>query len=68
MLINSQQCLIDNNPFTRANSMPEEIALSVTDPLFKSLRIRNTLFSNRIMSTSHACGLEEDGGMPGETY
>ncbi len=48
--------------------MPEEIALSVTDPLFKSLRIRNTLFSNRIMSTSHACGLEEDGGMPGETY
>ena len=38
------------------------------DPLFQPLTIRGVTFRNRIMSTSHACGLEEDGGMPGETY
>ncbi|MDE0715441.1 MAG: N-methylproline demethylase, partial [Gammaproteobacteria bacterium] len=30
--------------------------------------IRGKRFRNRIMSTSHACGLEEDGGMPAERY
>ena len=39
-----------------------------TDPLLQPLSIRHVTFRNRIMSTSHACGLEEDGGMPGETY
>ncbi len=38
------------------------------DPLLTSFSIRHVTFSNRIMSTSHACGLEENGGMPGETY
>ena len=37
------------------------------DPLFQPLRIRNVEFRNRIMSTSHACGLEENG-MPLERY
>ncbi len=39
----------------------------MTDPLFQPLTIRNVTFKNRIMSTSHACGLEE-GGMPKERY
>lgn len=38
------------------------------DPLLQPLTIRHVTFRNRIMSTSHACGLEVDGGMPGETY
>ena len=39
----------------------------MADPLFQPLTIRNVTFKNRIMSTSHACGLEE-GGMPKERY
>ncbi len=39
----------------------------MADPLFQPLTIRNITFKNRIMSTSHACGLEE-GGMPKERY
>ena len=39
----------------------------MTDPLLQPLTIRNVTFKNRIMSTSHACGLEE-GGMPKERY
>ncbi len=39
----------------------------MTDPLFQPLTVRNVTFKNRIMSTSHACGLEE-GGMPKERY
>ncbi len=38
------------------------------DPLLTEFSIRHVTFRNRIMSTSHACGLEENGGMPGETY
>ena len=38
------------------------------DPLLKPFSIRHITFRNRVMSTSHACGLEEDGGLPGETY
>lgn len=37
------------------------------DPLLQPLTIRNLTLRNRIMSTSHASGLEE-GGMPGEAY
>ncbi|QRM36146.1 NADH:flavin oxidoreductase [Microvirga sp. VF16] len=37
------------------------------DPLLQPLTIRKLTLRNRIMSTSHACGLEE-GGMPGEAY
>ncbi|MXZ81819.1 MAG: NADH:flavin oxidoreductase [Gammaproteobacteria bacterium] len=39
-----------------------------TDPLMMPLSIRDVTFRNRIMSTSHACGLEEGPGIPGETY
>lgn len=38
------------------------------DPLLTPLSIRNATFRNRIMSTSHACGLEEEGGMPAGKY
>src|SRR5436305_6814060 len=37
------------------------------DPLLQLLRIKSVVFKNRIMSTSHACGLES-GGMPLEAY
>lgn len=37
------------------------------DPLFRPLTIKRLTLRNRFMSTSHACGLEEDG-MPGEAY
>src|SRR5579884_3182793 len=37
------------------------------DPLLQPFQIRHVGFKNRVMSTSHACGLEE-GGMPAERY
>ncbi|ORE95092.1 NADH:flavin oxidoreductase [Aurantimonas sp. 22II-16-19i] len=37
------------------------------DPLLQPLTIRHLTLRNRIMSTSHACGLEV-GGMPQEAY
>lgn len=37
------------------------------DPLLQPLTIKHLRLRNRIMSTSHACGLEE-GGMPSERY
>ena len=38
-----------------------------TDPLLAPLIIKHLRLRNRIMSTSHACGLEE-GGLPKERY
>jgi len=38
-----------------------------SDPLLQPLRIRHLTLRNRVMSTSHAAGLEEDG-MPAERY
>ncbi|MDO9525693.1 MAG: NADH:flavin oxidoreductase [Gemmobacter sp.] len=40
---------------------------SKTDPLLKPLTIRGLTLRNRIMSTSHACGLQVDGS-PQEAY
>ena len=40
---------------------------SMTDPLLEPFRLKHLMLRNRIMSTSHACGLEE-GGMPRERY
>ena len=37
------------------------------DPLFQPLRIKHLTLKNRIMSTSHASGMD-DGGMPAERY
>ena len=39
----------------------------MSDPLLSPFSIRGVTFRNRIMSTSHACGLEE-GGMPADRY
>ena len=39
----------------------------MSDPLLTPFSIRGVTFRNRIMSTSHACGLEEDG-MPADRY
>ena len=46
----------------------EQYRLSLmADPLFQPLSIKGLTLKNRIMSTSHACGLD-DHGMPAETY
>lgn len=37
------------------------------DPLFQPLQIKHLTLKNRIMSTSHACGMD-DLGMPAERY
>src|SRR6185312_12725325 len=50
----------DSRPETR----PSDAA---KDPLLQPLALKHLRLRNRIMSTSHACGLEE-GGMPGERY
>ena len=41
--------------------------MTTTDPLLQSITIGHLKIRNRIMSTSHACGLE-DGGMPTDRY
>lgn len=46
--------------------MTDELNAS-KDPLLSPFRIKSVVFKNRIMSTSHACGLH-DGHMPGERY
>lgn len=50
-------------PMTETTARP---ALA-RDPLFQPLRIKGLALKNRVMSTSHAAGLEE-GGMPKERY
>ena len=40
---------------------------TASDPLLQPFRLKHLTLRNRIMSTSHACGLVE-GGMPGERY
>ena len=40
---------------------------AVSDPLLQPFRLKHLTLKNRIMSTSHACGLAE-GGMPSERY
>ncbi|MFY0611985.1 MAG: NADH:flavin oxidoreductase, partial [Hyphomicrobiaceae bacterium] len=41
--------------------------LKSTDPLLQPFQLKHLRLRNRIMSTSHACGLEE-GGMPRDRY
>ena len=40
---------------------------TASDPLLQPFRLKHLTLKNRIMSTSHACGLVEDG-MPSERY
>ncbi|MBT7611974.1 MAG: NADH:flavin oxidoreductase, partial [Rhodospirillaceae bacterium] len=40
---------------------------TTTDPLLQPLRLKHLTLKNRVMSTSHACGLHE-GGMADERY
>ena len=40
---------------------------AVSDPLLQPFRLKHLTLKNRIMSTSHACGLAA-GGMPSERY
>jgi 2,4-dienoyl-CoA reductase-like NADH-dependent reductase (Old Yellow Enzyme family) len=47
--------------------LPEAKGGARRDPLLQPLKLKQLALRNRIMSTSHACGLEEDG-MPGERY
>ena len=42
--------------------------MSEADPLLSPFQLKHLTLKNRVMSTSHACGLEEEDGMPAETY
>lgn len=44
--------------------MPDTVT---KDPLLQPITIKHLTIRNRIMSTSHACGLHDDG-MPAEQY
>ena len=39
-----------------------------SDPLLRSFKLGHLTLRNRIMSTSHACGLGDSDHMPGEAY
>ena len=41
---------------------------TTSDPLLQPLHLKHLRLRNRIMSTSHACGLEDRDAMPGEAY
>ncbi|MDP6706304.1 MAG: NADH:flavin oxidoreductase [Alphaproteobacteria bacterium] len=43
------------------------MAAAKTDPLLEPFRLKGLTLRNRVMSTSHACGLEE-GGLPTAAY
>ena len=50
--------------------MTETVPVSqdtISDPLLQPFKLKHLTLKNRIMSTSHACGLVEDG-MPSERY
>lgn len=47
--------------------MKEAVTTATTDPLLQPLTIKSVTFRNRIMSTSHACGLQQDG-FPQDAY
>lgn len=47
--------------------MQDHSPIAKTDPLLQPLKIRGLTLRNRIMSTSHACGLQVDG-YPQEAY
>ncbi|MEM1197929.1 MAG: NADH:flavin oxidoreductase [Pseudomonadota bacterium] len=38
------------------------------DPLLQPLKLKHLTLRNRIMSTSHACGLEDEHGYPADRY
>ena len=42
--------------------------MQANDPLLQPLQLRHLVLRNRIMSTAHACGLEDGDAMPGERY
>jgi len=57
-------------PRTRGQRVEAQASLARTpagDPLLKPLTIKGLVLKNRLMSTSHACGLEEEGA-PKERY
>lgn len=53
-----------NSPYPHIPVLP---ASAAKDPLLQPLTIRHYTFRNRILSTSHASGMDEDG-MPKERY
>jgi len=50
-----------------ATSRPAVQGGSVKDPLLRPFTLKHLVLKNRIMSTSHACGLD-DAGVPGDRY
>ena len=60
--------IYSHNPIVSALRDFQMTANVNTDPLLRTLTLKGITFRNRIMSTAHACGLEDADGMPGETY
>src|SRR5437588_7336063 len=55
-------------PLHEVKAPPPEPAIDpARDPLLQPFTLKHLTLRNRIMSTSHACGLEE-GGMPKDRY
>jgi len=50
-----------------ADPQPTVRSDPIKDPLLRPFTLKHLVLKNRIMSTSHACGLEE-GGLPKERY
>ena len=55
-----------NSPIVAPSGSPAD-SVAKTDPLFQPLTIGHLTLKNRIMSTSHASGMD-DGGMPAFAY
>ena len=47
---------------------PNSPATPSSDPLLQPFQLKHLPLRNRVMSTSHACGLGDADGMPGEAY
>ncbi len=56
--------------FTGKGKQPgsPKISDKSNDPLLQPLQLKHLTLRNRIMSTAHACGLEDRDAMPGEVY
>lgn len=50
-----------------ATPQPAVQGRPIKDPLLRPFTLKYLILKNRVMSTSHACGLD-DGGMPGDRY
>jgi 2,4-dienoyl-CoA reductase-like NADH-dependent reductase (Old Yellow Enzyme family)/thioredoxin reductase len=63
LLIEQESNLQPGHPMPPISPAPPS-----NDPLLQPFQLKHLTLRNRIMSTSHACGLGDADGMPGEAY